>query len=141
MWGALKLKGVPESSCSVKLTGKNISLNSTTLLKTNFFTSIFAIIVVLFLRTPLLQKKIQNVELFFVFMIKYWSWKTLNYYWFRWRLIFLYFAESLIKRTTILNMLWLNGQFDTTSYFSDFRGSKVPLVLLSNRDKTCYNAI
>ena len=135
------MKGVPESSCSVKLTGKNISLNSTTLLKTNFFTSIFAIIVVLFLRRPLLQKKNSKRRIIFRFHDKILILENFKLLLVQMKTNILYFAESLIKRTTILNMLWLNGQFDTTSYFSDFRGSKVPLVLLSNRDKTCYNAI
>ena len=54
MRGTPELNGVPESSCLVKLTAKNISLNPTTLLKLT--SSKVFLIAVLFLQRPLSQK-------------------------------------------------------------------------------------
>ena len=53
IWGALELKGVPESSCFVKLTGKNVSLNFT---KNKLLHRYFSMIVVLFLWTLFYRK-------------------------------------------------------------------------------------
>ena len=55
--------------------------------------------------------------------------------------IFVFCRKPNKKNYHFEQILWLRGQFDTTSYFSGFRGSKLPLVLLSNRGETCYNAI
>ena len=82
MRGTPELKGVPESSCSVKLTAKNISLNPTTLLKLTSSQVFFNDCSLIFMKASFTEnlmavsesywnEKIQNVETFSVLMIKY----------------------------------------------------------------------